>query len=73
LLVLLEDSNIGTHASRKSQKKNPRSTPSHDPLLSDRVEDEDVDVAVAVAVVVEGSLRKNASAVSTITSVSIAV
>jgi len=42
--------------------------PSHDPLLSDRTEDEDVDVAV----VVEDSLRRNANAILTITSVSIA-
>jgi len=46
--------------------------PSHDPLLSDRTEDEDVDVAVVVAVVVEDSPQKNASAVSTITFVSTA-
>jgi len=46
--------------------------PSHDPLLSDRTEDKDADMAVAVAVVVEDSLRKNASVVLTITSVSIA-
>jgi len=43
--------------------------PSHDPLLSDRTEDEDADVAV----VKEDSLQRNVSAVSTITSVSIAV
>jgi len=46
--------------------------PSHDPLLSDRTEDEDADAAVAVAMVVEDSLWKNTNAVSTITSVSIA-
>jgi len=46
--------------------------PSHDPLLSDRTEGKDADVAVVVAVVMEDSLRKNASAISTITSVSIA-
>ena len=46
---------------------------SHDPLLLDRTRDEDADVAEAVAMVVEDSLQKNASAVSTITSVSIAV
>jgi len=45
--------------------------PSHDPLLLDRTEDKDTDMAVAVAVVMEDSLRKSASAVSTITSVSI--
>jgi len=42
--------------------------PSHDPLLSGRTEDEDADMAM----VVEDSLQKNASAVSTITFVSIA-
>jgi len=47
--------------------------PSHDPLLSDRTEDEDADVAMAVAVVVEDSLWKNASAILTTISVSIAV
>jgi len=47
--------------------------PSHDPLLSDRTEDEDTDMAKAVAVVVEDSPQKNASAVSTITCASIAV
>jgi len=47
--------------------------PSHNPLLLDRTEDKDADVAVAVAVVVEDSLQKNASAISTIISVSIAV
>jgi len=46
---------------------------SHDPLLSDRTKDKDTDMAVAVAVVVEDLPRKNASAVSTITSVSTAV
>jgi len=45
--------------------------PSHDPLLSDRTEDEDADMAMAMAVVVEDSLRKNANAASIITSVSI--
>jgi len=55
LLVLLEDSNVGIHAFGKSRKKNLRSMPSHDPLLSDRTEDGDGDVAVAVAVVVEDS------------------
>jgi len=47
--------------------------PSHDPLLSDRTEDEDADVVAAKAVVVEDSPQKNVSAVSTITSVSTAV
>jgi len=47
--------------------------PSHDPLLSDRTEDEDADAAVAVAVVVEDFPLKNANAVSTITFVSTAV
>jgi len=68
-LVLLEDSNVEIHAFGKSWKKDLRSMPSHNPLLSDRTEDEDMDVAM----VTEDSLRKNASAVSTIISVSIAV
>jgi len=46
---------------------------SHDPLLSDRTKDEDTDTAEAVAVVKEDSLQKNANAISTIISVSIAV
>ena len=46
---------------------------SHDPLLSGRTEDKDADMAKAVVVVMEDLLQKNASAVSTITSVSIAV
>ena len=71
-LALLEDSNVGIHTFGKSQKKNLRSMPSHDPLLLDRTEDKDVDMAVAVAVVVEDSLQKNASVILTITSVSIA-
>jgi len=69
-LVLLEDSDDRIHTFGKSQKKNLRSMPSHDPLLSDRTEDEDADAAVAVAVVVEDLLQKNANTVSTITSVS---
>ena len=79
-LALLEDSNIRIHAFEKSWKKNPRSMPSHNPLLSDRTEDEDADEAVdedadeavAVAVVVENSPQKSANAVSTITFVSTA-
>jgi len=71
LLALLEDSNNRIHAFGKSWKKNLRSMPSHNPLLSDRTEDKDVDMAMAVAVVVEDSLWKNANAISTITSVSI--
>jgi len=67
LLALLEDSNNGIHTFGKSQKKNLRLMPSHNPLLSDRTEDKDVDMAV----VMEDSLRKNANAVLTITSVSI--
>jgi len=67
LLALQEDSDDRIHASGKSWKKNLRSMPSHDPLLSDRTEDKDADVAM----VVEDSLRKNTNAVSTITSVSI--
>ena len=46
---------------------------SHNPLLSDRTKDKDVDAAKAVAVVEEDSLQKNANAISTIISVSIAV
>jgi len=71
LLALLEDSDNRIHASGKSQKKNPRSMPSHNPLLLDRTEDEDADMAMAMVVVMEDSLRKNANAISTITSVSI--
>jgi len=67
LLALLEDSDDRIHASRKSQKKNLRSMPSHNPLLSDRTEDKDTDMAV----VVEDSLWKNANAILTITYVSI--
>jgi len=70
LLALLEDSNDRIHAFRKSQKKNLRSMPSHNPLLSDRTEEEDADADMDMATVVEDSLQKNASAVSTITSVS---
>ena len=66
--ALLEDSNVGIHAFGKSRKKNLRSTHFHNPLLSDRTEDEDADEAV----VVEDSPQKNANAVSTITSVSTA-
>jgi len=73
LLVPLEDSNDEIHAFGKSWKKNQRSMLSHDLRLSDRTEDKDADVAVVVATIVEGSPRKNASAVSTITSVSTAV
>ena len=73
MLALLEVSNAEIHAFGKSQKKSPRLMPSHDPLLSDRTEDEDADAAVAVAVVVEDFPLKNANAVSTITFVSTAV
>jgi len=72
LLALLEDSNTGIHTSGKSWKKNPRSMPSHNPLLSDRTEDEDADVAVAMVVVVEDSLRKSVNTALTINFVSIA-
>jgi len=72
-LALLEDSNARIHAFGKSRKKNLRSMPSHNPLLSDRTEDENADVVTAEAVVVEDSPRKNVNAVSTITSVSTAV
>jgi len=70
-LALQEDSDDRIHAFRKSQKKNLRSMPSHDPLLLDRTKEEDVDADMAMAMVVEDSLRKNTNAVSTITSVSI--
>ena len=70
MLALLEDSDNRIHAFRKSQKKNLRSMPSHNPLLLDRTKDEDEDVAVALATVMEDSLWKNASAASTTTSVS---
>jgi len=69
-LALLEDSDDRIRAFGKSQKKNLRSMPSHDPLLSDRTKEEDVDADVDVAVVMGDSLWKNASAVLTITSVS---
>jgi len=70
LLALLEDSNDRIPAFGKSQKKNLRSMPSHNPLLSDRTEDEDVDADAEEATVMEDSLRKNANAASTTTSVS---
>jgi len=70
LLAPLEDSNDRIHTFRKSWKKNLRSMPSHDPLLSDRTKDEDMDVDAEEAVVMEDSLWKNASAASTTTSVS---
>jgi len=69
-LALLEDSNDRICAFGKSRKKNLRSMPSHDPLLSDRTKEEDVDADVDVAVVMGDSLWKNASTVLTITSVS---
>jgi len=68
-LALLEDSNDRIRAFGKSQKKNLRSMPSHNPLLSDRTEDEDMDMAVAV--VVEDSLWKNANIILTTNFVSI--
>jgi len=67
LLALLEDSDDRICAFGRSQKKNLKSMPSHDPLLSDRTEDEDVDMAM----VMEDSLRKNANTVSTTNFVSI--
>jgi len=69
LLALPEDSDDRIHAFGKSWKKNPRSMPSHDPLLLDRTEDEDVDVDVAM--VVEDLLQKNANTASTTNFVSI--
>jgi len=71
LLALLEDSDDRICAFGKSWKKNLRSMPSHNPLLSDRTKDKDADMDVDMAVVMEDSLRKNANAVLTITSVSI--
>jgi len=71
LLALLEDSDDRIHASGKSWKKNLRSMPFHDPLLSDRTKEEDVDTDMDMAAVVEDSLWKNTDAISTITSVSI--
>jgi len=62
-LALLEDSDNRIHAFGKSRKKNLRSMPSHNPLLSDRTKKEDADADVDVAVVVEDSLWKNASAI----------
>jgi len=70
LLALLEDSDNRIHAFGKSWKKNLRSMPSHDPLLSDRTEDEDADVDMAM--VMEGLLQKNANTISTTNFVSIA-
>jgi len=70
LLAPLEDSDDRIHAFGKSQKKNLRSMPSYDPLLSDRTEDKDTDTDTEGATVVEGSLQKNASTASTTTSVS---
>jgi len=72
-LALPEDSDNRIHTFRKSQKKNLRSTPSHNPLLSDRTKDEDADadVAVAMAMVVEDLLQKNVNTVSTTNFVSI--
>jgi len=61
--ALLEDSDNRIHAFGKSWKKNLRSMPSHDPLLSDRTKDKDADMAEAVAMVVEDSLWKNTSAI----------
>jgi len=71
-LALLEDSDNRIHTFGKSQKKNLRSMPSHDPLPLDRTKDEDTDTDVDVAMVVEGLLRKNANTVSTTNFVSIA-
>jgi len=70
LLAPLEDSDDRIHIFGKSQKKNLRSMPSHDPLLSDRTEDKDADADVDMATVVEDSLWKNANAALTTTSVS---
>ena len=63
LLALLEDSDNRIHAFGKSWKKNLRSTPSHNPRLSDRTKEEDADADVDVATVMEDSLQKNTSTV----------
>jgi len=70
LQALLEDSNNRIHAFGKSQKKNLRSMPSHNPLLSDRTKDEDADADMDVAAVMEDSPQKNANIISTTTSAS---
>jgi len=67
LPALLEDSNNRIHAFGKSQKKNLRSMPFHNPLLLDRTEDEDMDVDAEKATVVEDSPWKNTRAASTTT------
>jgi len=67
LLALLEDSDDRIHAFGKSWKKNLRSMPSYDPLLSDRTKDKDADVDAEEAAVVEDSPWKNASTASTTT------
>ena len=69
--ALLEDSDDRIHASGKSQKKNLRSMPSHNPLLLDRTEDKDVDADEDLVMVVEDSPQKNTNVVLTTTSVSI--
>jgi len=68
LLGVLEDR---IHASKKSQKKNPRSMHSHNPLLSDRTEDKNADMEEAM--VVDDSLQNNASSALTTTFASIVV
>ena len=67
LLALLEVSDDRIHVFEKSQKKNPRSMPSHNPLLSDRTKDKDTEEAV----VMEDSLQNNESSTLTTTFVSI--
>jgi len=62
-LAPLENSDDRIRAFRKSRKKNLRSMPSHDPLLSDRTKDKDADKDVDMAMVMEDSLWKNASAI----------
>jgi len=66
--ALPEDSDNRIYAFEKSQKKNLRSMPSHDPLLLDRTEDEDADVEEAA--VMENLLWNNASSALTINFVS---
>jgi len=71
LLDLQEVLDDRTHAFEKSQKKNLRSMLYHNPLLSDRTEDEDkgADVDVEEVTDVENSLRNNDNTTLTTNSV----
>jgi len=69
LLALPGVSEDRIHASEKPWKKNLRSMPSRDLLLSDRTKDKDVDADTEEAMVVEDSLQNNTSSTSTTTSV----